>query len=478
MMKRWGAGFLTVTVLLAGCSMAPEYKRPETPVAGQWPQGEAYKNQPATAPSGEQSAANLGYTAFFQSEPMQKVIATALENNRDLRVAALNIEAARAAYRIQRADLLPTVGVNGAYTRNAIPENGLGIGGGGLGGGFIVNNTSLNVGVTAFELDLFGRVRSLSEAALQDYLATEEAARAVQVSLIAETANAYLTYLADRKLLDITNQTLKTQQDAYTLIQKRFESGIGTQQDVSQAATTVETARANQSVYQRAMAQDKNALELLAGSPLDDAMLNQITLDDVKVMDNLPVGLPSETLLARPDIRQAERQLMAANANIGAARAAFFPNISLTAAVGLASQDLKDLFDSGSRPAWNYSPNVSLPIFNGGRNIAGLKNAKVQRDIAVATYEKSIQTAFREVADELAARGTYTDQLKAQQDLVAATKKSYDISQARYTQGIDNYLVTLDAQRSLYAAQQNEILVAQQRLANLVNMYKVLGGGQ
>lgn len=489
---------LFIALLLTGCTMAPKYERPAMPVQDAWPQGEAYKAPPpsnsisdykAIGPDGKPvavaatpavsavQAKDLNWASFFQSEPMKQVIQSAVANNKDLKIAALNIEAARAQYRIQRADLLPTVEVTGSISRTGIPENG-GMFGGAGGGGSTFNQSALNVGITSFELDLFGRIRSLNEAALQQYLATEEARNAVQVSLIAETANAYLAYLADRKLLEITNQTLATQEQAHELIKKRFELGVGTQQDVAQAATAVETARANQAVYTRAMAQDKNALEMLVGGKLDDALLNQVTIDTVQVMDNLPVGLPSETLLARPDIKQAELLLKSANANIGAARAAFFPRISLTAAIGLASGDLDKLFDNGSRTAWNFAPQASIPIFTGGRITGGLAAVEAQRDIAVTSYERAIQNAFREVADELAARGTFTDQLKAQQALVGATQQAYDIAQARYQQGIDSHLGVLDAQRSLYASQQNEILVKRQRLSNLVNLYKALGGGQ
>jgi len=318
----------------------------------------------------------------------------------------------------------------------------------------------------------------MNERALEEYFATEEAQQSARIALIAETANAYLTYLADKKLLGITEDTLKSQQEAYDLIKKRYDLGTSSQLDLEQARTSVETARANRARYLRFVAQDRNALELLMGTAPDTAILDALTLDTVELADNLPVGLPSAVLLERPDIRQAEHSLKAANANIGAARAAFFPAISLTGSAGFASESLSDLFKSGSSLAWSFIPSITLPIFEGGKNIANLDSATAGQKIAVAQYEKSIQTAFREVADELAARGTYTEQLAAQTALANATGNAYRISRARYDQGTDNYLSVLDSQRELYSAQQSEITVQQERLSNLVNLYKVLGGGK
>lgn len=460
---------LAASTILAGCSMTPDYNRPNAPVSAQWPQGPAYEN---LANAGDAKIAEIGWRDFFISQQLQQVIQTALDNNRDLRVAALNIESARATYRVQRADLVPSVSATGAGNRQGIPEKASA-----TGRDAITSQYSANVGTTSFELDFFGRVRSMNESALEKYFATQEAHDSAQIALIAEVANAYLTYQADRKLLALTNDTLAAQQESYDVIKKSFDMGIGSALDVAQIETALETARANQAQYTRRVAQDKNALTLLMGASLDDSILDAEGLDTVEIMQDLPVSLSSSVLLERPDIRQAEHALKAANADIGAARAAFFPNISLTGSAGLASTSLADLFTSGAGLAWSFIPQITLPIFEGGRNRANLDGAKANEKIAVAQYEKAIQVAFREVADELAARGTYTNQLQSQNALVAATQKSYDLSQARYKAGIDSHLSVLDSQRSLYQSQQNQIVVQQQRLSNLITLYKVLGGG-
>ncbi len=464
--------FLTVTAtaaLLTGCTMVPDYERPELPVSAQWPQGQAYEGITGVT---EADISKVNWQSFFKSPQMQQVIQTALDNNRDLRVAALQVEKARALYRVERADLMPSVQAGGNINRQGIPKNASA-----TGQEMISSTYTANVGAS-FELDLFGRIRSLNEKALEEYFATEEVQQTVRISLIAETANAYLTYLADKKLLGITEDTLKTQQESYDLIKRRYDLGTSSQLDLEQARTSVETARANRARYVRNVAQDRNALELLMGTASDPAVLDTLKLDTVELVDTLPIGLPSAVLLERPDIKQAEHNLKAANANIGAARAAFFPTISLTGSAGFASTSLSDLFASGSTLAWSFAPQLTLPIFEGGRNIANLDSASAGQKIAVAQYEKSIQTAFREVSDELAARGTYTEQLSAQTALVNAASNAYKISRARYDQGTDSYLNALDSQRELYNAQQSEIAVQQQRLANLVNLYKVLGGGK
>lgn len=470
-MHKQFAAALLLTTLLGGCSFMPEHLRPDFPSAAAWPSGDAYRAETADAAPAK-LATETGWQEFFKSAPLQKLIGASLENNRDLRVAALNVEAARAAYRVQRADLLPTVNAGAGMSRQGTPENA-----NSSGRDSVSSQYTANVATTAFELDVFGRIRSLNEVALQQYLATEEARKAVQIALVAEVANAYLTLLADAKLLRLTEETLTAQQESFELIQRSFDAGIGSQLDVSQARTSVETARTNLAQYKRLVAQDKNALILLVGTPdIELGSVNE-TLDDALILENLPVGLPSDILLTRPDIAQAEYALKAASANIGAARAAFFPRISLTGSLGLASDSLSDLFKSGSALAWSFAPQVTVPIFEAGRNVANLDVAKAQQKIAVAQYEKAIQTAFREVADELAARGTYGDQLQAQSALVAATQNAYDLSNLRYKQGVDSYLNVLDAQRSLYTAQQGEIQVQQQRLSNLVTLYKALGGG-
>jgi multidrug efflux system outer membrane protein len=454
--------------LLNGCTMIPEYLQPDAPVAAKWPTTSADE----LSQDGQKYAGDITWQEFFKSPVLQKVIATALENNRDLRIAALNIEEARATYRIQRADLVPSVDGTLAGSRTRTPEDLSA-----TGRAVTSSQYEANLGVTAFELDLFGRVRSLNESALEDYLATEEARRATQISLIAETANAYLQLLADQKALELTRSTLDAQQESYDLIAKSNALGAATKLTLSQARTTLEAAKANEALYTRRAAQDKNALILLMGTG-DAAVLDSIeSLNDVSLMEQIPVGLPSEVLTLRPDIRQAEHTLKSANAKIGAARAAFFPTISLTGSAGFASDALSSLFSGGAAGAWRFAPQITLPIFEGGRNIATLDASEVRKDIAVAGYEKSIQSAFRDVADALAGRATLSDQLQAQRDLVAAAQTAYDLSLARYKQGIDSYLNALDAQRSLYSAQQGEIQVQQAYLSNLIDLYKALGGG-
>ncbi len=460
---------LLAATALSACTMAPRYERPEAPVAAAWPAA----SMPDTVSGTQPQPTASDWRSMFKSPELQKLIETALANNRDLRIATLNVEAARAAYRIQRADLLPSVNASGTGTRQRIPENASA-----TGQSNIASSYSANVGATAFELDLFGRIRSLSRRAANQYLATDEGRKAAQTTLIAEVANAYLTYLADHELLTLTENTLNAQQESYTIIQRSFEMGVGSQLDVSQAATQVESARANLARYTRLVEQDKNALTLLVGQPIPPEDLPAAGLGSVAVPDELPAGMPSDVLLQRPDIRQAEYVLKGENANIGAARAAFFPSISLTGSAGFASDSLSNLFSTGSGGAWAFTPQVSLPIFQGGRRWANLSLANTNRDIAIAQYEKAIQSAFREVSDALAARSTYTEQLQAQQSLVQESETAHTISQARYKEGLDSHLTLLVSQRALYSAQQDEINVRLERLSNLVNLYKSLGGGQ
>ncbi len=466
MTSKFVAAILAATALTA-CTMAPRYERPVAPVATQWPTAAAEGEVAAD------SLQSLGWRTMFAAPELQSLIEQALANNRDLRVATLNVEAARAAYRIQRADVLPSVNATGSGARQRVPANASM-----TGDAAISSNYSANIGATAFELDLFGRVRSLSRRAFNQYMATEEGRNAAQTALVAEVANAYLTYQADMELLALTKDTLKAQQESYDVINRSFELGIGSKLEVSQALTQVETARANLALYKRLVEQDKTALTLLVGKEIAPEQLAAKSLESVIVMEQLPVGLPSDVLLQRPDVRQAEYVLIGENANIGAARAAFFPSISLTGTAGFASTNLDNLFSAGSGGAWAFTPQVTLPIFQSGRLLANLGLANTNRDIAVAQYEKAIQVAFKEVADGLAARRTYTEQLQAQQALAGAAEEAYVISKARYDQGLDSHLVLLDSQRSFYAAQQAEVNVRLQRLNNLVNLYKALGGGR
>ncbi len=470
-MKKIMPVLLMTTAMLPGCTLMPDYMRPDMPVAQQWPLHEGQEDA-------SKKIADIGWKDFFTSPPLQKAVQTALDNNRDLRVAALNVEAAQALYRVERSDLLPGVSAGGGGSRQKVTEaqstsNPLFS----TNREYITSTYTANVGVTAFELDLFGRIRSLSEAALQEYFATQAAQDAARITLIAETANAYLQWQADRKILKLTEETLAAQEKSYELIARSHESGVASKLDLAQVRTAVETARANKAIFTRRVEQDKNALVLLMGKDDPEILSADTSLDEVKVMESLPVGLPSDVLLSRPDVMQAESRLKSANANIGAARAAFFPTISLTGAFGFASGDLSNLFSSGAAGAWSFAPQITLPIFEGGRNVANLDVSAVRKNIAVAQYEKSIQTAFREVADELAARRTLTEQLNAQRELVKASQEAYDLSNARYKQGIDSFLSVLDAQRTLYGSRQSTIDVEKQQIANLVNLYKALGGG-
>lgn len=456
---------------LAACSLAPDYLRPDSPVAEQW------LAHHAAAEDATPAAAEIPWREFFQSPTLQGYIAQALEHNRDLRVATLNVERAQAMYRIERAGYFPKVDAQAGWTRTGTPPNANQFGSGLPNGRFTQSSYQANLAVTAWEIDLFGRVRSLNDAALENFFATQSARDAAHISLIAETANTYLIWLADEKALRFVNDTLAAQEKSFALIEKSYEAGIRSKLELEQARTTVEQARASQAAYTRAIAQDKNALALLTGAPSAEAFTAKETLDEVKLLSYLPAGVPASVLLHRPDVMQAEHVLKAENANIGAARAAFFPRINLTAAFGFSSAELSNLFSSGSGRAWNFAPQASLPLFAGGENLANLDSAKLSKQIAVAQYEKTIQTAFREVADELAAQETLTQQLRAQTTLVKATQTAYDLSYARYKAGTDTYLNALESQRALFLAEQNAIEVQRLQLANLVNLYKALGGG-
>jgi multidrug efflux system outer membrane protein len=447
-----------LAVLLGGCaSMAPPYERPAPPVAAAFPTD-------AAGPQGAVAAADLPWPQFFTDARLKRLIALALENNRDLRLAALNIEQARALHDIRRADEWPTV--NAGVGGSRLPKTG--------GGGTTTYTAGLLV--TAYELDLFGRVRSLSDAALAQYLATEEARRAVQISLVATVANTYLALQADEEALRVTQQTLATREEGRKLIQLRFDNGASSLFDLRLAESLLEGARVAQAALTRQRALDENALALLLGQPLPADLPPGLPITASPGLPDLPAGLPSEVLTRRPDVRQAEQQLIAANANIGAARAAFFPRISLTGSVGSASSELSGLFKSGSW-AWSFAPQLLQPIFDAGRNQAGLQLAQVNRDIAVAQYERAIQSAFREVADALAGRATLAEQLRAQQAQVKAEQDRAELAMLRYRNGASSSLDVLDAQRSLFVAQQALVQVQAQRVQNLVTLYRVLGGG-
>ncbi|WP_370664065.1 AdeC/AdeK/OprM family multidrug efflux complex outer membrane factor [Massilia rubra] len=456
-----------LAAVISGCTMMPKYQQPVSPVAAAWPTGTAYPAQDAQG----RPAADVAWRDYFADERLKQLIALALDNNRDLRVAALNIDKARAQYRIERAALLPSVAAGASQNAQRTADN-LSVGG----QGGVSRQYGVNLGVAAWEVDLFGRVRSLSEVALQTYLGIEETRASVQISLVAEVANAYLTLMADQERLALARQTLSSQQRSLELSESRVKAGAAAGLDLYQARTTVETARADAAAYTAQVAQDQNALTLLAGAAVPIDLLPPAGLAGVTALLDVGAGLPSDLLYRRPDVLAAERTLQASNANIGAARAAFFPRITLTGQAGTASSSLSGLFDSGSG-AWSFAPSISLPIFNGGANRANLEVAKVSRDIGVAQYEKTIQVAFREVADALAQRGTVDERLAAQQQLVAASDKSYRIYEARYKNGADTFQNALIAQRALYAAQQGLISVRLAEQTSRVTLYKVLGGG-
>ena len=455
---------------LAGCAtMAPKYTRPAPPVPAAWPSGPAYKNVTVKSPG--KPVADIHWRQFFVDAHLRKVIALALENNRDLRVAVLAIEKSRAQYQIQRSDLFPKVDATADGTFQRIAEN---FSSTGLPQN--IHQYTVGLGVSSYELDLFGRVRSLKDQALEQFLSTEQARRSVQISLVSQVAVAYLTLAADRERLQLAKDTLSNHSSYYQLVRSRFEAGIASSLDLHQAQTSVDSARVDIARYTAQVAQDENALNLSVGAPVAADALPHALSETLTAVKELPPGLPSDVLLLRPDILQAEHQLKGFNANIGAARAAFFPRITLVSSVGFGSDDLSSLFNHGGF-IWKFAPNITLPIFDAGANKAGLEAAEADRDIAVAQYEKAIQTAFREVADALAQAGTIDAQVSAQQSLTDATAENYRLSQARYEKGIDSFLQVLDSQRTLYSAQQDLISVRLTRLTNLVTLYKTLGGG-
>ncbi|MBT9497887.1 MAG: AdeC/AdeK/OprM family multidrug efflux complex outer membrane factor [Zoogloea sp.] len=463
---------LGITLLLAGvlggcATLAPDYARPAAPVENSWPAS----GGKVAATGTDESVATLGWRSFFVDARLHQLIDLALANNRDLRETALNIVKARAQYRIQRADLFPAVSADAGSTARRTPGELSG-----TGQAITSRSHSVDLGFSNWEIDLFGRIQSLRDQALETYLASEETLRSTRISLVAEVAGAYLTLSADAALLQLAQETLASQQSSYALTRKRVELGIGTELDLRQIETSVETARRDAAAYTAQVATDRNALVLLVGTSVPDTLLPPAGLDSVTALRELPVGLPSTVLQERPDVLAAERQLRAANANIGAARAAFFPSISLTATAGTASSSLGGLFAAGSG-AWTFIPQVSLPIFNAGANRANLQVAETDRDIYLARYEKAIQSAFREVADALAQRATLDARLDAQHKLVDASAASYRLSEARYQKGVDSYLSALDAQRSLYAARQSLVSLKLSAATNAVTLYKVLGGG-
>jgi multidrug efflux system outer membrane protein len=452
------------TALLGGCvNFIPAYQRPAAPVAAAYPAAIA-ASAVASGATGSQVAADIEWQRFFTDERLKRLIDTALQNNRDLRVAVLNIEQAQATYQVRRADELPTVGAGGGVSRAA------------SGGGKLSTTYTVGLAVTGFELDLFGRVRSLSQAAQAQVLATEEARKTVHISLVAAVATAYLNLQADDALLEVTRQTLATREDSLKLAKLKFDNGAASELDYRQAESLLEGARATLAQSQRQRALDENALVLLLGQPLPADLPAGLPMAGMEQGASLSAGLPSDLLERRPDVRAAEQQLLAANANIGAARAAFFPRISLTGNAGTASSELSGLFKSGTF-ALTGSAQLLQTLFDSGRNQGNLDLAKTNREIAVAQYEKAIQTAFREVADALAGRATLGEQLRAQTAVAQASEATARLSDLRYRNGAASYLDVLDAQRSLFAARQAVVQAQALQAQNSVALYKVLGGG-
>jgi multidrug efflux system outer membrane protein len=462
------AGVALTWLCVAGaCTLEPRYRAPALPVTDEWPiPATKSERLPVSV-----AAVDIGWRDFFLDTRLQQLIGLALANNRDLRVAVLNIDKARAQYRIQRAALLPSIDAPGSFIREKLPPS--------LAYGITSPTTGYfeaGLSITSYEVDLFGRVRSLTHAALEYYLAQTEARRSAQLSLIAEVANAYLTLASDRDLEYLAQQTLKSQEDSYALEQRRHETGTVSALDLVQSQTTVEQARADAARFEGNVAQDMDALVLLAGTSIEPELLPAHFDSNTMGLDPLPAGVPSAVLLRRPDVLEAEHALRAANADIGAARAAFFPDINLTANLGSASYQLSNLFKSGTG-TWAFEPVMSLPIFHGGALLGGLDAAHVNEKIALAQYEKAIQSGFRDVADALALTATLNRQRAAQEALVAATSRAYQLAQRRHAVGSNSYLEVLDSQRSDYAAREGLITARLADQSNRVTLYKALGGG-
>jgi multidrug efflux system outer membrane protein len=501
---------LALTSALAGCNMAPKYERPTGAIPVALPEGGVYPRSPTDAPDVTQ----IGWRDFFLDARLRQVIETALANNRDLRIAAGNVLQARAQYRVQRSSIVPSTSVNGSatYTNNLFGAigaagggatggatggagtgtgtgtggTGTGTGTGGTGGGAVggavgesssnIQFYSANVGFSAFELDLFGRIRNLNRAALEQYFASEEAQRSTRISLIAEVASAWLTLASDQEQLRLSRETLKTFEETVRLTSAQFRIGVASELEARQAETNYQAARNDIAALGAQVARDQNALNLLAGTTVPAEQLPSGLDGTAVTRDALPGNVSSEVLLRRPDVLQAEHQLIAQSANIGAARAAFFPRISLTATIGTISSALSGLFGGGTFN-YNAAPSVALPLFDGGRNAGNLDYAKASQQVAVATYEKAIQTAFREVADALAQRGTIGEQVTAQGARANAASVAARLSDARYRAGVDSFLTSLDAQRTAYSAQQQLVTTRLTQANNLIELYRALGGG-
>lgn len=467
-------------LLMAGCSLIPDRPATNPSVAAAWPEGPAYRSTAGTTPippDPAREADAIGWRDVFTDARLQQAIETALANNRDLRIAVQNVALAEAQYRVQRGELFPEVGASGSYdasrtplpvANSAAPTDAT--------AGVTRRIWGAGVGISSYEIDLFGRVRSLSAAAFQRYLGFAETRRAAQIGLIGQVAEAWLTIAAAEEALTLTRQTLANQQEAFAITRAAYQGGTATELALRQAQTSVETARASLERYTRAKAQAMNALALLLGTPVSQDMLPDSLSSLRRPVSDVPAGVSSAILLRRPDVLAAERNLTAANAEVGAARAAFFPSITLTASAGTASASLSNLFGAGSG-TWTFAPQINLPIFTGGTLQGSLDAARIRTDIQVATYERTVQSAFREVADALAARGTFDRQIAAQRALVRSYQDAYRLALMRFRSGLDNYQASLDAQRQLFTAQQDLIAQELLRQQNRVSLYRALGGG-
>ncbi|POD78441.1 transporter [Pseudomonas syringae group genomosp. 3] len=458
---------LAITVLLAGCvNLAPDYQRPEAPVSEQWlPAAAANPSASASVPT------DIEWQNFFTDNRLVRLQTLALINNRDLRLASLNVEKAQAQYRIERAASLPTIDASGSATHtrtSALTSTN--------GRSSISHQYSAQLGLSSYELDVFGRIQNLQDEALEDYLALTETRRSTQISLIAEVATGWLTLAADNQWLKLAEDTLASQQQSYDLTQRSHALGGSSGLEVAQAQTTVESARGDVAQYKSQVLQDRNALRLLVGSDIPDVLLPAADAQSVAQLVQVPDELPSSLLQRRPDVLSAEHSLKSANIDIGAARAAFFPSITLTANAGSASSSLSGLFKAGSG-AWSFAPSISVPIFDGGANRATLDSARIENQIQIQTYQQTLQTAFKEVADALAVRSTLDERVAAQQAYTDASRKSYELADALYRGGSQSYLEALESQRSLYSAEQELISLRLTEQSNRVTLYKVMGGG-
>jgi len=461
-LRAWS--LMAVSAVLSACTLAPRYEQPASPAPA------AYENlEPVAAAV---PASEIGWKEFFPDAELRDLLGRALVNNRDLRIATLNVEAARAQYRIQRADLVPSINATGVANNQRTPASLSQ-----TGESELTRVYSAGATMPAFELDLFGRVRSLRNAALEQYFAVEENRTAAQLTLVSEVATAWLTLIADRELLRLATETRDSQKQSYDLTKLRFDQGVSGEIELRRSESSWREAEVDIAQQTRRVAQDRNALALLVGEPLPpETGASAQAIDAQTFAKELPAGLPAELLARRPDLRSAEHALRAANANIGAARAAFFPSIELTGFYGNASDDLSALFQAG-HTSWSFVPTIRLPIFSGGANIAGLDLANARKRIEIARYEQSIQIAFREVADALVGRTTLEDQLRAQEALTRAAEASYRLADMRYRGGVDSYLGSLIAQRDMYDAQRALIVTRLAGSINLIQLYQALGGG-